>query len=193
MARMWNYGRQHPPKLKLLLILEQSLNWGSVDQELHQCLLPCRYLVHSILLFLSILMKSWLIPKVLEDGAYLFFIPRSWAVVGLNKLHRNVPCYLFRFPAWIFLQEAFCQKRFRFPNGTLESLEVYDPHLWSRYLTMFFLPLKLICGVMGRKMFAYLDYLYCSAEGWSMPGLVLSQIQVSWNMGYLEGMKERSG
>jgi hypothetical protein len=28
--------RQHTPKLKLLLVLEQSLNLGSVDQELHQ-------------------------------------------------------------------------------------------------------------------------------------------------------------
>ena len=102
--RMWIYGHQHPPKLKLLLVLEQSLNWGLVDQELHQCLPPCRYLVHSILLFPSILMKSWLILKVLEDGAYLFFIPRSWAVVGLNNLHRNVPCYLFRFPAQIFIR-----------------------------------------------------------------------------------------
>jgi hypothetical protein len=27
-----------PPKLKLLLVLEQSLNWGSMDQELHQWL-----------------------------------------------------------------------------------------------------------------------------------------------------------
>ena len=25
------------PKLKLLLVLEQSSNWGSVDQELHRC------------------------------------------------------------------------------------------------------------------------------------------------------------
>ena len=55
-------------------------------------------------------MKSWLIPKVLEDGAYSFFIPRSWAVVGLNNLHRNVPCYLFRFPAQIFLQEFFSKE-----------------------------------------------------------------------------------
>ena len=108
---------------------------------------PCRYLVHSILLFPSVLMKSWLIPKVLEDGAYLFFIPRSWAVVGLNNLHRNVPCYLFRFPARIFTN--IFKKRFRFPNGTLKSLKVCDPHLWSKYLTMFFLSLKLICGVYG--------------------------------------------
>ena len=42
---------------------------------------------------------------------------------------------------------------------------------------------------MGRKMYAYLGYLYCLAEGWSKSGSVLSQIQVSWNMGYLEGMK----
>ena len=51
--------------------------------------------MHNILLFSSVLMKSWLIPKVLEDGAYSFFIPRSWAVVGLNNLlsvktHRRV-------------------------------------------------------------------------------------------------------
>ena len=108
---------------------------------------PCRYLVHSILLFPSVLMKSWLIPKVLEDGAYSIFISRSWVVVGLNNLHQNFPCYLFRFPARIFIR--IFQKRFRFPNGTLESLKVYDPCLWSRYLTIFFLSLKLICGVYG--------------------------------------------
>ena len=78
---------------------------------------PCRYLVHNILVFPSVLMKSWLIPKVLEDGAYSFFIPQSWAVVGLNNLNRNVPCYLFRFAAGIFIR--IFQKRFRFPNGTL--------------------------------------------------------------------------
>ena len=100
--RMWIYGRQHPSKLKLLLVLEQSLNWGSVDQELHQCLPPCRYLVHSILLFPYVLMKSWLIPKVLEDGAYSFFIPRSWAVEGLNNLHRNIFCCSFKFLARCF-------------------------------------------------------------------------------------------
>ena len=63
---------------------------------------PYRYLVHNILFFSSVLMKSWHIPKVLEDGMYSFFIPRYWVVVGLNKFHQNVPCYLFRFPARIF-------------------------------------------------------------------------------------------
>ena len=38
-------------------------------------------------------------------------------------------------------------------------------------------------------MYAYLGYLYWLAEGWSKPGSVLSQIRVSWNMGFLEGMK----
>ena len=66
-------------------------------------------------------MKSWLIPKVLEDGAYSFFILQSWAVVGLNNLHRNVPCYLFRFLARIFIR-IFFQKRFRFPNGISQSV-----------------------------------------------------------------------
>ena len=42
---------------------------------------------------------------------------------------------------------------------------------------------------MGTKMYAYLGYLYCLVEGWSKTGSVLSQIQVSWNMGYLESMK----
>ena len=46
---------------------------------------------------------------------------------------------------------------------------------------------------MGRKMFAYLSHMYCLAEGWSKPGSVLSQIRVSWNMGYLEGMEEWNG
>ena len=103
--------------------------------------------MHSILLFPYVLMKSWLIPKFLEDGAYSFFIPRSWAVVGLNNLHRNVPCYLFRFLARIFCK--ILQKRFRFPSGTLESLKVYDPHVWSEFLIIFFLLLRLIYGVYG--------------------------------------------
>ena len=36
-VKMGNNGRQHPPKLKLLLVLEQSKSRGSVDQELDQC------------------------------------------------------------------------------------------------------------------------------------------------------------
>ena len=41
-------------------------------------------------------------------------------------------------------------------------------------------------------MFAYLGYLYCPAKEWSMMGSVLSQIQVSWNMEYLEVVRKWS-
>ena len=51
-------------------------------------------------------------------------------------------------------------------------------YLWSWYVEF-----------MGRKMYAYLGYLYCLAAGWSKTGSVLSQIQVLWNMGILEGME----
>ena len=73
----------------------------------------CRYLVHSILLVQYVLWVSWLIPKVLEDGAYSFFIPRSWAVEGLNNLHRNVFCCLFRFLARSFVR--FFKRSLGFP------------------------------------------------------------------------------
>ena len=161
--RMWNYGRQHPPKLKLLLILEQSLNWGLVDQELHQCLPPCRYLVYNILLFPSVLMKIWLIPKVLEYGVYLFFIPRSWTVVGLNNLHRNVSCYLFRFPTQIFAR--IFKRGSGFPmvlsSRSKCMILTYGRDVWpcSSYLYSWYV------DFMGRKMHAYLGYLYCSTEG----------------------------
>ena len=125
-----------PPKLKLLLVLEQSLNWGSVDQELHQCLPPCSYLVHSILLFPYILMKSWHIPKVLEDGAYSFFIPRSWAVVGLNNLHRNVPCYLFSSQLG-FLQEFFSKGVQVSQWFSRVSQDVWSSHMVEKYDHLF--------------------------------------------------------
>ena len=41
---------------------------------------PCRYLVHSILLVPYVLRVSWLIPKILEDGAY------SFLSLGLERL-----------------------------------------------------------------------------------------------------------
>ena len=52
-------------------------------------------------------------------------------------------------PVQVFSSDFYknFQKRFRSPNGTLESLKVYDPHIWSRNMTIFFLSLRLICGV----------------------------------------------
>ena len=43
---------------------------------------------------------------------------------------------------------------------------------------------------MGRKMFAYLGYLYCRAEEWSTTVSVLSQIPVLWRMEYLERIEK---
>jgi hypothetical protein len=71
-------------------------------------------------------------------------IPLSWAVEGLNNLHRNISCCLFRFLTRNFA--SFFQKRFRIPKGTLESVKVYAS-LMVGVLTIFFLLLRLICGV----------------------------------------------
>ena len=93
-------------------------------------------------------------------------------------------------------QLGFLQKNFKRGSGfpmVLSSrskciILTYGRDIWpcSSYLYNWYVEF------MGRKMYAYLGYLYCSAKGWSMPGLVLSQIQISWNMEYLEGMKEWS-
>ena len=110
---------------------------------------PYRYPVHSILLFPYVLMKIWLIPKVLEDGAYSFFNPLSWVVVGLNNLHWNAPCYLFRFPISDFCKNF--SKEVQVPQWYSRVAQVYDPHSWLQYLTILFLFLKLICGVCGQE------------------------------------------
>ena len=92
---------------------------------------PCRYPVHSILLFLSVLIKSWLTPKVLEDGGEFVFHP---SVLGDYWTEQPSPEYSL-LPVQVPSSE-FCktfQKKFRFPNGTLESLKVYDPHMGSDF------------------------------------------------------------
>ena len=151
------------PKLKLLLVLEQSLNWGSVDQELRQCLPLCRYLVHSILPFPSVLMKSWLIPKVLEDEAYSFFIPWSWVVVGLNNLHRNVPCYPFRFPTRIFARIFKWGSGFPMVLSSRSKCMIltYGRDVWPCFSYLY----SWYVEFTGRKMYAYVGYLYCLVEG----------------------------
>ena len=58
----WNNGRQHPLKLKLLLVLEQSLILRLGGSGVASMFALCRYLVHSILLYPYVLRVSWLIP-----------------------------------------------------------------------------------------------------------------------------------
>ena len=82
-------------------------------------------------------------------------------------------------------RSEFCktfQKKFRFPNGTLESLKVYDPHLWSEFLTIFYLLLRLICGAYGQEVFC-IPWLpvFPSRKG-IREGLVLRQILILWRI-----------
>ena len=61
-VKTWNNGRQHSPKLKLLLILKQSLTLRLGGSGVASMFALCRYPVHSILLYLYVLRVSWLIP-----------------------------------------------------------------------------------------------------------------------------------
>ena len=77
---MWIYGHQYPSKLKLLLVLEQSLNWGSVDQELHQCLPPWGTLCT---IYYSFRLYLW------KVGSYLRFCKMGricFSSLGLERL-----------------------------------------------------------------------------------------------------------
>ena len=62
----------------------------------------------------------------------------------------------------------FFQKKFRFPNGTLESLKMYDPHMGQSFWPSFPYLEGWYVEFMGRKSVAYLCYLSCQAEWWSM-------------------------
>ena len=122
---------------------QTEARWIRSCVNVHTLQVPC-----AQQLIPYVLSVSWLIPKVLEDGAYSFIIPRSWAVEGLNNLDRNVFYCLFRFLARSFAR-LFFQKRFRFPQWYSRVTQ----GVWSSHgvgvLTLFFLLLRLICGVHG--------------------------------------------
>ena len=62
MVKTQDNGRQHPPKLKLLLVLEQSLILRPDGSGVASMFALYRYPVHNILLYLYVLRVSWLIP-----------------------------------------------------------------------------------------------------------------------------------
>ena len=136
-VKMGNNGRQHPPKLKLLLVLKQISNWCSVDQELHQCSYPADTLCTTY--YSNPICTLNKLAHTLVSGRWclLAFHPSSWAVERLNNLHRNISCLLFRFLSRSFA--SFFKSGLKFPNGTLKSLKVYDPHHDQIFLTIFFL------------------------------------------------------
>ena len=72
-VKTWDNGRQHPPKLKPLLDLEQSLPLRLGGSGVASMFALCRYPVHSILLYPYVLRVSWLIP-ICSEWWGLFFI-----------------------------------------------------------------------------------------------------------------------
>ena len=135
--RMWNYGYQHPPKLKLRLG-ESGVVWNVYPLAGTLCTA-----------YYSSRLYFWKVGSYLRFGRWGVFVFHPSVLGGCwtEQPSPECSCYLFKFPTRIFAR--IFQKRFRFPNGTLESLKVYNPHLWPRYLTMLFLSLQLICGVYG--------------------------------------------
>ena len=106
-VKMWNNGRQHPPKLKLLLILEQSLILRLGGSGVETMFALCRYPTHSILLYLYVGRVSWLIP-ICSDWWGLFHIS-SLVLSGWRTEEPSpeyFPLFLFRFILGMFCHYA---------------------------------------------------------------------------------------
>jgi hypothetical protein len=102
MDKVWFNGRQHTPKLKLLLVLEQGWNLGLGDQELRQCSPPAGTLCITYYSNSYVPWECWLVPWFGVWGLPAFR-PSSWAVERLNSFHRSFPAscsgsYLGFFP-----------------------------------------------------------------------------------------------
>ena len=94
-------------------------------------------------------------------GAYFTFHPLSWAVGGLNNLHRNISY----FSCSGSFSEYFASMH-RYGEGSLKVLSIAQgvwSSPWSK-LDQLLPNLRLISGVMGRKSVTYLDCLRCRAE-----------------------------
>ena len=125
------------PKLKLLLILEQSSTLRLSGSGIASMFALCRYPMHIILLYPYVRRVSWLIPICSGRWGLFTFLPLSWVVGGLNNLHRNIFLFsLFRFILGIFSQ--VCINMVKVPWRCSQSLMVYDPH-HGRNLTNIFL------------------------------------------------------
>jgi len=92
-VKMWNNGRQHPPKLKLLLVLEQNL-----------ILRLCKYPAHSILLYPYVRRVSWLIP-ICSDWWGWFHI--SSLVLSGWRTEQPSPEYFPAFPVQVHSRNIF--------------------------------------------------------------------------------------
>jgi hypothetical protein len=111
------------------------------------------------------------------------FIPWSWAVEGLNNLHRNVFCYLFKFLARSFSHNF--SKEVQVPQWYSRVTQ----GVWSsrrvRVLTLFFPTSKAdMWSSWVGKSIAYLGYLYCWAEWWTTKDWNLAKFRSygGWNI-----------
>ena len=135
-VKTWNNGRQHSPKLKLLLVLEQSLILRLGGSGVASIFALCRYPVHSILLCPYVLQVSWLIP-ICSEWWGLFHI--SSLVLSGWRTEQPSPKYFSCFPCSGSFSEYFLDMHMiKVPWRYSKSFKVYDPHQ-GRNLTTFFL------------------------------------------------------
>ena len=97
-VKTWNNGHQHPPKLKLLLILEQSLMLRLGGSGVASMFALCRYPAHSILLYPYVRRVSWLIP-ICSGWCGLFHI--SSLVLSGWRTEQPSPEYFPAFPVQV--------------------------------------------------------------------------------------------
>ena len=118
-VKMWDNGRQHPPspKLKLLLVLEQSLILRLCGSGVASMFALCRYPAHSILLYLYVRRVSWLIP-ICSEWWGLFHI--SSLVLSGWRTEQPSPKYSPVYPVQVHSQNIsqVCIW-LKFPKGAL--------------------------------------------------------------------------
>ena len=130
----WEIMAVNTPKLKLLLVLEQSRSWGSVDQELHQCSYLAETLYTTYYSNSYVLWISWFIPCFLEMGLTRI----SSLVLGGWEIEPSPEYFLppVQFPISEFCK--FFQKWFKIPRWYSQVAQgVWSS--WSDNLTIFFL------------------------------------------------------
>ena len=114
------YWPSTPPKLKLLLILEQSLPLRLGGSGVASMFVLCRYPVHNILLYPYVLRVSWLIP-ICSGWWGLFHI--SSLVLSGWRTEQPSPEYFPVFPVQVYSWNiSWVCIWLRFPKGTLNHL-----------------------------------------------------------------------
>jgi hypothetical protein len=161
--KVWFNGHQHAPKLKLLLILEQGWNLGSMDQELCQCSPPTGTLCVRYYSNPYVPWECLLVPWFRVWGLSAFY-PLPWAVERLNNFHRSFPAscsgsflrFFCKFSkGWFKITQWCSQSRSRCIVLTMIGNWPSSSCFQGWYVEF-----------IGRKSIAYLGYLCCRAKDW---------------------------